>query len=103
MQTLMDPERRASYDAIAGFSGNSVNPFNDTAYERNKVGRMGCFDQHMCAHLQEATANILCRMPLQVFVNEYDCIGCKNCTSVCPKTFAIEDDFGRARAMQQGG
>jgi ferredoxin len=35
-------------------------------------------------------------------VSEYDCIGCKNCTHVCPKTFAIEDDYGRARAMQQG-
>lgn len=41
-------------------------------------------------------------VPMQVFVDEYDCIGCKNCTNVCPKTFEIEDDYGRARAMRQG-
>ena len=39
---------------------------------------------------------------MQVFVSEETCIGCKNCTHVCPQTFAIEDDFGRARAMRQG-
>lgn len=37
MQTLMDPEKRASYDAIAGFTGGAINPFNDLSYERNKV------------------------------------------------------------------
>ena len=39
---------------------------------------------------------------MQVFVSEETCIGCKNCTHVCPQTFAIEDDYGRARAMHQG-
>jgi hypothetical protein len=37
MQTLMDAERRAAYDAIAGFSGGAVNPFSDRSYERNQV------------------------------------------------------------------
>lgn len=41
-------------------------------------------------------------MRSQVFVSEETCIGCKNCTHVCPQTFAIEDDYGRARAMRQG-
>ncbi|CAL8460661.1 g191 [Coccomyxa elongata] len=72
-ETLMDKEKREAYDAIAGFSGTAMNPFRDTNYERN-----------------------------QVFVSEYDCIGCKNCTNVCPHTFAIEDEYGRARAMRQG-
>lgn len=143
----MDPERRATYDALAGFSASSINPFADTSLPAD-----------------------------QVFVDEYTCIGCRNCTNVCPKcvvnfcqqhagsachclcscaavwgvaastaqhstaqrsawpcsqyagppanatlahtllqqlhrlspgvrlcrTFAIEDDFGRARVMQQG-
>eukprot|EP00879_Flechtneria_rotunda_P017836 GHRR01018695.1.p1 GENE.GHRR01018695.1~~GHRR01018695.1.p1 ORF type:complete len:276 (+),score=42.07 GHRR01018695.1:108-935(+) len=72
-ETLMDPERRATYDALAGFSANSINPFMDTS------------------------------MPLdQVFVDELSCIGCRNCTNVCPNSFAIEDDYGRARVMRQG-
>ena len=28
--------------------------------------------------------------------------GCKNCANMCPKTFSLEDDYGRARAVQQG-
>lgn len=38
----------------------------------------------------------------QVFVDEFTCIGCKNCCNVCPKSFMIEDAFGRARVSQQG-
>jgi ferredoxin len=71
-ETLRHPEQRAAYDAIMGISGDALNPFNDDSFPRN-----------------------------QVFVDEFSCIGCRNCTNVCPKTFALEDDFGRARAMQQ--
>lgn len=28
--------------------------------------------------------------------------GCKNCANMCPKTFDLEDDYGRARAVRQG-
>eukprot|EP00878_Enallax_costatus_P007198 GHUV01007542.1.p1 GENE.GHUV01007542.1~~GHUV01007542.1.p1 ORF type:complete len:273 (+),score=70.63 GHUV01007542.1:976-1794(+) len=73
LQTLMDPERRATYDALAGFSANSINPFADTTLPAD-----------------------------QVFVDEFTCIGCRNCTNVCPSSFAIEDDYGRARVMKQG-
>lgn len=38
---------------------------------------------------------------LQVFVDELTCIGCRNCTNVCPATYEMEPDFGRARAMAQ--
>ena len=34
----MDAEKRAAYDAIAGFSGGATNPFYDRSYERNQVG-----------------------------------------------------------------
>lgn len=37
----------------------------------------------------------------QVFVDELTCIGCQNCTAVCPATYMMEPDFGRARVMAQ--
>jgi hypothetical protein len=49
LQTLMDPERRATYDALAGFSANSINPFMDASLPAD-----------------------------QVFVDEFTCIGCRN-------------------------
>lgn len=72
-ETLCDPERRAAYDAIAGFEVGGINPFMDTSYERDMV-----------------------------FVDEFACIGCKNCNGVCSATFMMEDDWGRARVKQQG-
>ena len=36
-----------------------------------------------------------------VFVNESACIGCRQCNHSAPKTFMMEDDWGRARAYQQ--
>lgn len=46
---------------------------------------------------------LACRWsPVQVFVDEFTCIGCRNCTNVCSRTFEIEDDWGRARVMRQG-
>jgi ferredoxin len=35
------------------------------------------------------------------FVDEFACIGCRNCNGVCPKTFAMEEEHGRARAVRQ--
>jgi len=37
LQTLMDPERRATYDALAGFSASSINPFVDTSLPADQV------------------------------------------------------------------
>lgn len=36
-----------------------------------------------------------------VFVNESACIGCRQCNHSAPKTFMMEEDWGRARAFQQ--
>jgi len=36
-----------------------------------------------------------------VFVNESVCIGCRMCNHSAPKTFMMEDQWGRARAFQQ--
>lgn len=38
----------------------------------------------------------------QVFVDEFTCIGCRNCNNVCPSTFMMEEEWGRARVAQQG-
>lgn len=72
-ETLADPAQRAVYDDMAGFSLDAVNPFLETAYTSDRA-----------------------------FVDELSCIGCWNCASVCPRTFKIEDEFGRARAIAQG-
>eukprot|EP00877_Chromochloris_zofingiensis_P006742 jgi/Chrzof1/2320/Cz11g10260.t1 len=72
-ETLSDPDRRTLYDGLVGFAVDSINPFMDTSFPAE-----------------------------QVFVDEFTCIGCRNCTNVCPKTFDMEDDWGRARAMAQG-
>lgn len=72
-ETLMDPDFRAEYDAILGFAVGGVNPFKDRSHPADLV-----------------------------FVDEFACIGCRNCNNVCPKTFGMEDEFGRARVMTQG-
>ncbi|KAG2425743.1 hypothetical protein HYH02_014959 [Chlamydomonas schloesseri] len=71
-ETLSDPTKRALYDELAGFSAQSVNPFLDDRYPADRV-----------------------------FVDEFSCIGCRNCNNVCPKTFGMEEDYGRARVMVQ--
>ncbi len=71
-ETLMDENRRMVYDDLAGFSDEATNPFLSNAHERDLV-----------------------------FVDEFSCIGCRNCNNVCPRTFTIEEDWGRARVMKQ--
>ena len=39
--------------------------------------------------------------PRAVFVNECQCIGCKQCCHSAPKTFAMDDQYGRARVFAQ--
>lgn len=34
----MDPDRRATYDALAGFSASSINPFADVSMPADQVG-----------------------------------------------------------------
>lgn len=40
MQTLMDAEKRAAYDALMGFTSGAINPFNDRSHTPDKV-RLG--------------------------------------------------------------
>ena len=72
-ETLMDEDSRAEYDVISGFSFTGTNPFTDRNYPAEFA-----------------------------FVDEFSCIGCRNCNNIAPKTFGMEEEFGRARVMKQG-
>ncbi|KAG2717648.1 hypothetical protein I3760_03G186100 [Carya illinoinensis] len=71
---LSDPVQRMVYDEIHGYALTAINPFLDDSYPKDHA-----------------------------FVDEFSCIGCKNCANVAPDVFAIEEDFGRARAYSQCG
>lgn len=71
---LSDPVQRMVYDEIHGYSLTATNPFMDESSPRDHV-----------------------------FVDEFSCIGCKNCANVAPDIFEIEEDYGRARAYKQCG
>ncbi|GMI67520.1 DNA J protein C77 [Hibiscus trionum] len=73
---LSDPVQRMVYDEIHGYALTAINPFtDDSAHQR----------------------------PYHVFVDEFSCIGCKNCANVACDVFRIEEDFGRARVHGQFG
>ncbi|XP_059665040.1 chaperone protein dnaJ C76, chloroplastic [Cornus florida] len=71
---LSDPVQRMVYDEIHGYALTAINPFLDDS----------CSKDH-------------------AFVDEFSCIGCKNCANVAPDVFRIEEDFGRARVYSQSG
>lgn len=73
-EVLSDPVQRRVYDDIHGYSLTAINPFLDDSAPKDHV-----------------------------FVDEFSCIGCKNCANVAPNVFEIEEDFGRARAYKQCG
>lgn len=73
-EVLSDPVQRMVYDEINGYSLTAINPFMDDSSPRDHV-----------------------------FVDEFSCIGCKNCANVAPNVFQIEEDFGRARVYNQCG
>ncbi|XP_066362617.1 chaperone protein dnaJ C76, chloroplastic-like isoform X2 [Miscanthus floridulus] len=71
---LSDPAQRAVYDEIHGYTATAINPFFDDSAPKDHV-----------------------------FVDEFTCIGCKNCANICPGVFKIEEDFGRSRVYSQSG
>lgn len=71
---LSDPVQRMVYDEIHGHALTAVNPFVDDSSPKDHA-----------------------------FVDEFSCIGCKNCANVAPDVFGIEEDFGRARVYSQCG
>ncbi|XP_062153077.1 chaperone protein dnaJ C76, chloroplastic isoform X2 [Alnus glutinosa] len=71
---LSDPVQRMVYDEIHGYALTAVNPFLDDSIPKDHA-----------------------------FVDEFSCIGCKNCANVASDVFAIEEDFGRARVHSQCG
>ena len=73
-EVLSDPVQRMVYDEIHGYALTAINPFVDDSSTKDHV-----------------------------FVDEFSCIGCKNCANVAPDVFGIEEDFGRARVYGQCG
>ncbi|KAJ4780633.1 Chaperone protein dnaJ [Rhynchospora pubera] len=71
---LSDPVQRMVYDEIHGYALTAINPFLDDTATKDHA-----------------------------FVDEFSCIGCKNCANICPDVFQIEEDFGRARVQCQSG
>ncbi|KAJ3684860.1 hypothetical protein LUZ61_014024 [Rhynchospora tenuis] len=71
---LSDPVQRMVYDEIHGYALTAINPFLDDTATKDHA-----------------------------FVDEFSCIGCKNCANICPDVFRIEEDFGRARVHCQSG
>eukprot|EP00268_Persea_americana_P010608 TRINITY_DN1431_c1_g3_i3.p1 TRINITY_DN1431_c1_g3~~TRINITY_DN1431_c1_g3_i3.p1 ORF type:complete len:330 (+),score=53.87 TRINITY_DN1431_c1_g3_i3:422-1411(+) len=71
---LSDPVQRMIYDEIHGYALTAINPFLDDTSPKDHA-----------------------------FVDEFSCIGCKNCANVAPDVFGIEEDFGRARVCNQSG
>uniref|UniRef100_A0A7N0TIV5 Uncharacterized protein n=2 Tax=Kalanchoe fedtschenkoi TaxID=63787 RepID=A0A7N0TIV5_KALFE len=73
-EVLSDPVQRMVYDEIHGYALTAINPFCDDSAPRDHA-----------------------------FVDEFSCIGCKNCANLAPDVFGIEEDFGRARVHRQCG
>ncbi|KAJ7565974.1 hypothetical protein O6H91_02G083500 [Diphasiastrum complanatum] len=73
-EVLSDPEQRIVYDEINGYALTAKNPFLD--------------DSRPLDH---------------TFVDEFTCIGCKNCANTAPVAFEIEEEYGRARVVSQMG
>ncbi|XP_038887877.1 chaperone protein dnaJ C76, chloroplastic [Benincasa hispida] len=73
-EVLSDPVQRMVYDEIHGYALTAINPFVDDSSTKDLA-----------------------------FVDEFSCIGCKNCANVAPDVFGIEEDFGRARVYSQCG
>ncbi|KAM1078521.1 hypothetical protein TB2_025206 [Malus domestica] len=73
-EVLSDPVQRMVYDEIHGYALTAINPFLNESAPKDHA-----------------------------FVDEFSCIGCKNCASVAPDVFGIEEDFGRARVYSQCG
>ncbi|XP_065852090.1 chaperone protein dnaJ C76, chloroplastic [Euphorbia lathyris] len=71
---LSDPVQKMVYDEIHGYALTAINPFLDDSSSKDHA-----------------------------FVDEFSCIGCKNCVNVNPDVFSIEEDFGRARVYNQCG
>ncbi|XP_010274415.1 PREDICTED: uncharacterized protein LOC104609738 [Nelumbo nucifera] len=71
---LSDPVQRMVYDEIHGYALMAINPFVDDSSPKDHA-----------------------------FVDEFSCIGCKNCANVAPDVFKIEEEYGRARVCSQSG
>ena len=82
---LKDPVMRTSYDAeLAVQREDDADEFTCKAYSKWTT---------RCAPTPNETR--------AVFVDEFTCIGCKQCVWAAPATFRMDDDYGRSRVYAQ--
>ena len=62
VQTLKHADRRAAYDAVVGISGDAINPFTDTSFERDQVRQYATQCLHACMYAFAACA-LSCLLP----------------------------------------
>jgi len=126
-QTLTDPDQRATYDALAGFSAESTNPFYDAAFEKDQAfvdevscigarrigGALGARRIFLCGFwtcfVLHETAELYNKVPpltpaLHICNNAHthtNDAGCGKCVRSCD-SFVIETSkYGRARVATQ--
>lgn len=96
---LMDDTARAAYDA-------EMKELKHMTQEFMKRGAADEEDEEGGGYTGEPLSEFKGKdpaigYPRAVFVNECQCIGCKQCCHSAPKTFAMDDQFGRARVFAQ--
>lgn len=91
--TLSDPAQRTAYDDLLGAA---------------RFARGAAPGEGMRAYTGESFSPWVGEDPRgggwasrAVFVDEGTCIGCKNCAGCAGKTFAMEEEWGRARVTAQ--
>lgn len=97
------------YDEIHGYALTATNPFFDESSPKDHVfvdefSCIGTFYQYTPFSLGFLIfSQSVFKVNDGVSLLPFHCIGCKNCANVCSDVFAIEEDFGRARAYNQSG
>lgn len=96
---LMDDTARAAYDAEMKELERMTQEFMKRGAADEEDDEGGGYTGEPLSEFKGKDPAI--GYPRAVFVNECQCIGCKQCCHSAPKTFAMDDQFGRARVFAQ--
>ena len=109
--TLSDPQRRQAYDAAAGLNQSRgdrcpPNPMLDASHPRDsvfvdEVSCIGCRNCNNGGCALESASDVGAASVWVTLGNPLSGSTCSLC-AVCPRTFAMEEEWGRAFVRQQG-